>query len=185
METNAGFDRTSPGDRPSLSKSSHDSGRGGLACSPLDHQVSSQPHQRAAFANALIYTLVHIYGLAYISDMNLEPTTLCACLADSTRLRVLALLDSEGELCVCELVYALADIQPKISRHLALLRRDGVILDRRDGTRIFYRLAPGLPEWGRKVIRLATSAATKQKSYRDDRRRLVSMPNRPERSRAA
>jgi ArsR family transcriptional regulator len=117
--------------------------------------------------------------------MNVHPTTLCACLADSTRLRLLALLDSEAELCVCELVYALADIQPKISRHLALMRRDGVIVDRRDGTRIFYRLAPKLPEWGRKIIRLATSAATKQRPYRDDHRRLISMPNRPERRRAA
>lgn len=42
--------------------------------------------------------------------------------ADDTRLRCLLLLVQEGELCVCELMTALNESQPKISRHLALLR---------------------------------------------------------------
>jgi len=50
-------------------------------------------------------------------------------LSDETRLRCLLLLQKEGELCVCELVYALDIIQPKISRHLAALRDAGIVTD--------------------------------------------------------
>ncbi len=60
-------------------------------------------------------------------------------LSDLTRLRMLVLLNCEGELCVCELTHALDEIQPKISRHLAQLRELGVVLDRRQGQWIYYR----------------------------------------------
>ena len=60
--------------------------------------------------------------------------------ADATRLRVLFLLD-ERELCVCELVAALRMPQGKVSRHLGVLKRAGLVRDRREGTWIFYSLA--------------------------------------------
>lgn len=47
------------------------------------------------------------------------------CLADETRVRATLLIVDQGELCVCELMCALADSQPKISRHLAQLRSSG------------------------------------------------------------
>lgn len=53
--------------------------------------------------------------------MFIEPETFFNLLSDSTRLRCLSLLAQEGELCVCELTYTLKMVQPKISRHLALL----------------------------------------------------------------
>ena len=59
--------------------------------------------------------------------------------ADATRLRLLVLL-SERELCVCELVEILQMPQGKISRHLAVLRRAGLVADRRVGTWIHYSL---------------------------------------------
>jgi ArsR family transcriptional regulator len=59
--------------------------------------------------------------------------------ADATRLRLLALV-AERELCVCELVEILDMPQGKISRHLAVLRRAGLVDDRRDGTWIHYSL---------------------------------------------
>ena len=59
--------------------------------------------------------------------------------ADETRLRLLVLL-TERELCVCELVDVLEMPQGKISRHLAVLRRAGLVADRRDGTWIYYSL---------------------------------------------
>ena len=59
--------------------------------------------------------------------------------ADETRLRLLVLL-AERELCVCELVDVLEMPQGKISRHLAVLRRAGLVADRRDGTWICYSL---------------------------------------------
>ncbi len=61
-------------------------------------------------------------------------------LADVTRLRVLNLL-LHGELCGCEIRYVLDMSQPNVSRHLTYLKNCCLVLDRRDGPRIFYRLA--------------------------------------------
>ncbi len=59
-------------------------------------------------------------------------------LADSTRVRVLALLERE-ELAVQELMDVLGMAQSRVSRHLAILREAGLLTDRRDGTYVFYR----------------------------------------------
>jgi len=61
-------------------------------------------------------------------------------LADPTRLRLIHLLGDE-ELCVCSCVEVLNTNQPKISRHLAYLRRAGLVAARRDGKWTHYRLA--------------------------------------------
>ena len=55
---------------------------------------------------------------------HLTPTTVFKCLADETRVRIALLIAREGELCVCELTCALDESQPKISRHLAMLRTE-------------------------------------------------------------
>lgn len=62
-------------------------------------------------------------------------------LADSTRVRILALLERE-ELAVQELMEVLGMAQSRVSRHLAILREAGLVHDRRDGTFVFYRVAP-------------------------------------------
>ena len=61
-------------------------------------------------------------------------------LADLTRLRILNLLLA-GELCGCDLQHVIGSSQPNISRHLGYLKRSGLVADRRDGYRVFYRLA--------------------------------------------
>lgn len=66
-------------------------------------------------------------------------------LSDRTRLRILNLL-IHGELCVCDIQYVLDSPQPHVSRHLTYLKNSGLVLDRREGARIFYRLAQ--PEAG-------------------------------------
>src|SRR5438552_9586863 len=60
-------------------------------------------------------------------------------LADATRLRILGLLLT-GEVCVCDIHESLKITQPKASRHLAYLRRAGLVETRRDGLWIHYRL---------------------------------------------
>ena len=60
-------------------------------------------------------------------------------LADGTRLRLLNLI-AEREICVCYLVEILRASQPKISRHLAYLRKTGIATARRDGKWVHYRL---------------------------------------------
>jgi ArsR family transcriptional regulator len=100
-------------------------------------------------------------------------------LADPTRLRCLLLLTSEGELCVCELTHALDEIQPKISRHLAMLREAGIVLDRREGLWIHYRINPKLPGWAREILATTARANTGVEPYARDARRLKGTPNRP------
>ena len=64
-------------------------------------------------------------------------------LGDSTRLRILGLLLT-GEVCVCHIHESLQIPQPKASRHLAYLRRAGLVDTRREGLWVYYRLAdPG------------------------------------------
>ena len=60
-------------------------------------------------------------------------------LADPTRLRLLNLM-SEQEVCVCYFTEVLGAPQPKISRHLAYLRKAGIVVARRDGKWMHYRL---------------------------------------------
>src|SRR5450631_2484230 len=66
---------------------------------------------------------------------------LFAALADPTRLRLLNLMNGR-EVCVCYFVEILKQGQPKISRHLAYLRRAGIVGARREGKWIHYRIEP-------------------------------------------
>jgi ArsR family transcriptional regulator len=72
---------------------------------------------------------------AKLTDME----ALFKALADTTRLRILGLLLT-GEVCVCDIHESLKIPQPKASRHLAYLRRAGLVDTRRDGLWIHYRL---------------------------------------------
>ena len=68
-----------------------------------------------------------------------EMETLFKALADATRLRILGLLLT-GEVCVCDIHESLKIPQPKASRHLAYLRRSGLVETRRQGLWVHYRL---------------------------------------------
>mgnify|MGYP001615471158 FL=1 len=69
------------------------------------------------------------------------------CLSDPTRLDILKIVLAQGNVCVCEITEALNLSQPKISRHLALLRNLSILLDQRKGQWVYYRLNPELPEY--------------------------------------
>jgi ArsR family transcriptional regulator len=71
--------------------------------------------------------------------------------SDATRLRILSLL-KEGEHCVGDLVTVLGLPQPKVSRHLAYLRKAGLVEVRGHGLWNFYRLAPASSPFHRKLI---------------------------------
>lgn len=112
----------------------------------------------------------------------IDPLQFFKSLSDETRLKSLMLIQAEGELCVCELMEALQEIQPKISRHLALLREQKVVLDRRQGQWIYYRLNPELPAWAKAVIADITQS---NKTYIDSNlKQLCGMGSRPERSKS-
>jgi Predicted transcriptional regulators len=71
--------------------------------------------------------------------MKADLATLFQALGDSTRLRLLNLM-AAGEVCVCYFVEILDETQPKVSRHLAYLRRAGLVSARRDGKWMHYGL---------------------------------------------
>ena len=73
-------------------------------------------------------------------------------LSDQTRLDIVCVLTRNGERCVCDLTAQLQLSQPKISRHLALLRTQGLLSDRRQGQWVYYQLAADLPEWVQHTI---------------------------------
>lgn len=108
-----------------------------------------------------------------------ETDTLFKMLADSTRLRCLMLMQVEGELCVCELTHALNLSQPKVSRHLAHLRESGVIIARRNGTWMNYRINAGLQVWALEVMQATLDGVRYTEPFVSDRNMLGSMAKRP------
>ncbi|HEX8593834.1 MAG TPA: metalloregulator ArsR/SmtB family transcription factor [Pseudomonas sp.] len=107
----------------------------------------------------------------------MNPTVLFKCLADNTRTKITLLIAREGELCVCELTAALDLSQPKISRHLALLRSTGLLMDRRQGQWVYYRLHPDLPTWVTAVLKSVVDA--NQPWLESESKRLCGMDCRP------
>ncbi|RBP78572.1 ArsR family transcriptional regulator [Marinomonas rhizomae] len=101
-------------------------------------------------------------------------------LADDTRLRSLLLITQYQELCVCELTEALDETQSKISRHLAQLRKNGVLIDRKQGQWVFYQLHPELPNWAINVLQ--TTLDNQILWLKGNVDRLETMGGRPKRT---
>lgn len=100
----------------------------------------------------------------------ITPHQLFFLLSDETRLRCLVLL--QQELCVCEIGQILESSQPKISRHLALMRNAGLISDERRGQWVYYRLHPSLPDWAAKMIESILESLQKEAPYSSDVKRV-------------
>jgi len=100
-------------------------------------------------------------------------------LGDPTRLRILGLL-TQGEVCVCHIYETLAIPQSKASRHLAYLRRAGLVDTRRDGLWIHYRLAEPEDAAARTVLNAAVHTLEHVRTAEHDRARLNRItPSRP------
>ncbi len=109
----------------------------------------------------------------------MDPIQLFKALSDPTRLRCLSLLIGQDELCVCELTHALNLPQPKVSHHLAALRKAALVTDRKAGLWIYYRINPELEQWSIKVLRATAEGIQGQGPYASDLLALREMPNRP------
>jgi len=92
--------------------------------------------------------------------------------SDRTRLRILHLL-SGGELCVCDLVEVLGVPQPKASRHLAYLRKAGLVVARKEGLWSHYRLAPVRGPFHAKLLDCLASCFQDVPELAADARRLA------------
>ncbi len=93
-------------------------------------------------------------------------------LGDRTRLRLLSLL-GDDEVCVCFFVEVLGQSQPKISRHLAYLRRAGVVAARREGKWMHYRVVEPADERAARVLKETRAWLAEDQEMRRDRDRLV------------
>lgn len=109
----------------------------------------------------------------------IETNIFFSALSNDVRLRCLMLLVEEEELCVCEFTHALGLAQPAVSRHLALLREAGIVLDRREGLWIHYRLHPDMPQWALEVLQVTAQGIVGLSPFQDDLKVLEDMPNRP------
>ena len=93
-------------------------------------------------------------------------------LADHTRLRLINLI-GPSEVCVCFLVSVLKTSQPKISRHLAYLRRAGIVAARREGKWMHYRLTDPPDEHAARIFREVRDALAEHPDLQRDRARLM------------
>jgi ArsR family transcriptional regulator len=100
------------------------------------------------------------------------PASLFAAFADPTRLRILGLLLERKEICVCDLCEVLGEIQPKVSRHLATLRRAGLVEVRREGKWKLYRVAEASSPLQRTLLRCVRSCLGGLDELAADRERL-------------
>ena len=95
-------------------------------------------------------------------------------LGDRTRLRILALL-AAGEVCVCNIHESLGLPQPTVSRHLAYLRRTGLVHTRRDGVWMHYRLAPPAERLAAAIVDAALHAVGHVAAVGSDRKKLAKL----------
>lgn len=93
-------------------------------------------------------------------------------LADRTRLRLLNLM-SAGEVCVCFFVEILGTNQPKISRHLAYLRRAGIVTARRDGKWMHYSINTPNEPYAARVFADTQAWIAQDKEMERDRQKLM------------
>lgn len=105
----------------------------------------------------------------------ITPNELFSLLSDETRLRCLMLLQKEGELCVCEISRIIDRIQPKISRHLALMRNSGLVSDERRGQWVYYSLSRSLPDWAKRILECSLENLIKEEPYHSDMQRIGSL----------
>jgi ArsR family transcriptional regulator, arsenate/arsenite/antimonite-responsive transcriptional repressor len=94
-----------------------------------------------------------------------------AALADTTRLRLLNLMAGR-EVCVCYFVEILRQGQPKISRHLAYLRKAGVVTARREGKWMHYRISPPTDAAAASILEATLASLHSDKQMQTDLAKL-------------
>lgn len=99
-------------------------------------------------------------------------------LADPVRLRLLNLLADGREVCVCHLHEALELPQPTVSRHLAYLRKHGLVAGRKEGLWVYYRLAKPKSGLQRNLMSCLEASLAGFDEAQKDRQRLQRLPSR-------
>jgi ArsR family transcriptional regulator, arsenate/arsenite/antimonite-responsive transcriptional repressor len=105
------------------------------------------------------------------ANANVPLEVLFNALADRTRLRLINLM-AEQEICVCYFIEVLGAPQSKISRHLAYLRKAGIVAARREGKWMHYRLVIPAESHAADILRITLDALRKNKDIQRDFDRL-------------
>ena len=111
---------------------------------------------------------MRIFKYIVFPRMEMNQTDFFKCLSDPTRLEIVKLVMARQDVCVCELTEQLSMSQPKVSRHLALLRNLSILLDQRQGQWVYYRLNPELPEWANAVLNIIAAQTANSVVGRSD-----------------
>jgi ArsR family transcriptional regulator len=114
------------------------------------------------------------------SAKSYDVALLFAALSDRTRLRLLNLMDGR-EVCVCYFVEVLKQSQPKVSRHLAYLRRAGVVAARREGKWMHYKITVPLHAGAARILRETLTVVREEKGMKTDLARLARACSAPQR----
>ncbi len=121
------------------------------------------------------------YSTMSKAEKKFDMEMLFRALADRTRLRLINLM-SGGEICVCFFVEVLGNNQPKISRHLAYLKRAGIVEARREGKWMHYRISTPTDSHAAGVLSDVQAWLAQDKEMQRDRARLMRVccaPNLP------
>ena len=102
-----------------------------------------------------------------------ELARLFKAVSDESRLRILNLLVSSGELCVCDIERVLDATQTKVSRHLKYLKKVGFVTDRRKGLWILYSIADPLSNEHRLILSCVYRAAGSHSAGQEDLQQLT------------
>jgi ArsR family transcriptional regulator len=108
----------------------------------------------------------------------MRPPDVFGAFANPTRLRILGLLQERKEICVCDLCQVLAEPQPKVSRHLAILRSAGLVQVRSQGKWKFYGLAQAQSSLQRTLLRCVRTCLRELEELAADRERLAAIEPR-------
>jgi ArsR family transcriptional regulator len=127
------------------------------------------------YAKAIL-CFASIYVKAYKLEMAAKSTQFdmerfFQALGDRTRLRLLNLM-AEREICVCYFVEILGQSQPKISRHLAYLRRAGIVAARREGKWMHYRILPQTDEAAASILDAVLASLGNDRQMQADQAKL-------------
>lgn len=135
--------------------------------------VTSYSHKRIqkAYASANTSVKANVYTGSMLKTKPVPLDQLFRALADPTRLRLINLM-SEQEVCVCYFIEVIGAPQPKISRHLAYLRRAGLVAARREGKWMHYRLMAPRDSHAASILKTTIEALKENKEIQRDSERL-------------
>jgi ArsR family transcriptional regulator len=106
------------------------------------------------------------------SDKSFELEKFFVALSDRNRLRLINLM-GDDEVCVCFFTEILQMPQPRVSRHLAYLRRTGIVAARREGKWMHYRLIPPVDEHASQILQNVREYLAGDREMEQDRARLI------------